>query len=62
LKFGGEKVPLGFYNYISHFIPEEDDNYSDNPVNDAIYLGLDEIKSVIKYLGLNLEKVVRYDY
>ena len=62
LKFEGEKIPLGFYNYISQYIPEEDDEYSSNPVEDAISYGLDEINSVIKYLGLNLEKVVRYNF
>jgi hypothetical protein len=62
LKFQGEKVPLGFYNYISQYIPEDDDDYSTDPVEDAILFGLDEINSVIKYLGLNLEKVNRNNY
>jgi hypothetical protein len=62
LKFEGEKIPLGFYNYISQYIPEEDDEYSSDPVEDAISYGLDEINAVIKYSGLNLEKVVRYNF
>jgi hypothetical protein len=62
LKFQGEKVPVGFYNYISNYIPEDDDDYSTDPVEDAILYGLDEINSVIKYLGLNLEKVNRNIY
>jgi hypothetical protein len=62
LKFEGEKVPLKFYNYISQYIPEDDDEYSTDPVEDAIHYGLDEIKSVMKYLGLNLEKVDRYGF
>ena len=62
LKFEGEKVPLKFYNYISQYIPEDDDEYSTDPVEDAIHYGLDEIKSVLKYFGLNLEKVDRYGF
>jgi hypothetical protein len=62
LKFEGEKVPLKFYNYISQYIPEDDDEYSTDPVEDAVLFGLDEINSVIKYLGLNLEKVNRNIY
>lgn len=62
LKFQGEKVPLSFYNYISNYIPEDDDDYSTDPVEEAILYGLDEINSVIKYLGLNFEKVNRNIY
>lgn len=62
LKFQGEKVPLSFYNYISNYIPEDDDDYSTDPVEEAILYGLDEINSVVKYLGLNLEKVNRNIY
>ena len=56
LKFKGQSVPVEFYEMISRYLPpeEEEDSYRGNPVEDAIILGMDYVKRVMKSLGLHL--------
>jgi hypothetical protein len=61
LKFKGEKVPVGFYEMISRYLPpeEEEDSYRGDPVETAIMDGLrkGDLLNKIKYLGLYLETI-----
>jgi hypothetical protein len=56
LKFKGQSVPVEFYDMISRYLPpeEEEDSYRGNPVENAIILGMDYVKRVMKSLGLHL--------
>lgn len=56
LKFKGQSVPVEFYEMISRYLPpeEEEDSYRGNPVENAIILGMDYVKRVMKSLGLHL--------
>jgi hypothetical protein len=59
LNFKGEKVPVGFYDMISRYLPEEDeeDSYRGDPVESAVMSGLDDLDETLKYLSLYLAKV-----
>ena len=59
LNFKGEKVPVGFYDMISRYLPEEDeeDSYRGDPVESAVMSGLDDLDKTLKYLSLYLAKV-----
>jgi len=59
LKYGGKDVPVGFYNDISRYLPpeEEEDSYRGDPVETAISIGMKEVRSMCKYLGLNLSEI-----
>ena len=56
LKFKGQSVPVEFYEMISRYLPpeEEEDSYRGDPVENAIILGMDYVKRVMKSLGLHL--------
>ena len=56
LNFKGEKVPVGFYDMISRYLPEEDeeDSYRGDPVESAVMSGLDDLDKTLKYLSLYL--------
>jgi len=59
LKYKGENVPVGFYEYISRYMPteEEEDSYRGDPVDVAIAIGNEHINRVLKSLGLYIEKL-----
>ena len=59
LNFKGEKVPVGFYDMISRYLPEEDeeDSYRGDPIESAVMSGLDDLDETLKYLSLYLAKV-----
>lgn len=59
LNLKGEKVPVGFYDMISRYLPEEDeeDSYRGDPVESAVMSGLDDLDETLKYLSLYLAKV-----
>ena len=64
LNFKGEKVPVGFYDMISRYLPEEDeeDSYRGDPVESAVMSGLDDLNKTLKYLSLFLDKVTINPY
>lgn len=59
LNFKGEKVPVGFYDMISRYLPTEDeeDSYRGDPVESAVMSGLDDLDKTLRYLSLFLDKV-----
>ena len=59
LKFKGQSVPVEFYEMISRYLPpeEEEDSYRGDPVENAIILGMDYVKRVMKSLGLHLMSI-----
>jgi hypothetical protein len=59
LKFKGEKVPVGFYNMISRYLPPEDEeeSYRGDPVESAVMSGLDKLQETLKYMNLNLVEI-----
>lgn len=64
LNFKGEKVPVGFYDMISRYLPTEDeeDSYRGDPVESAVMSGLDDLNKTLKYLSLFLEKILINPY
>lgn len=64
LNFKGEKVPVGFYDMISRYLPAEDeeDSYRGDPVESAVMSGLDDLNKTLKYLSLFLDKVTINPY
>lgn len=64
LNFKGEKVPVGFYDMISRYLPAEDeeDSYRGDPVESAVMSGLDDLNKTLKYLSLFLGKVTINPY
>jgi hypothetical protein len=59
LNYKGQKVPLGFYDMISRYLPpeEEEDSYRGDPVESAVLTGLDGLNDVLKYTGLRLRTI-----
>lgn len=59
LKFKGEKVPVGFYNLISRYLPAEDEeeSYRGDPVEYAVSSSLDKLEDVLKYMNLYLSDI-----
>lgn len=59
LKFNGEKVPVGFYNLISRYLPAEDEeeSYRGDPVEYAVSSSLDKLEDVLKYMNLYLSDI-----
>lgn len=59
LKFNGEKVPVGFYNLISRYLPAEDEeeSYRGDPVEYAVSSSLDKLEDVLKYTNLYLSDI-----
>ena len=59
LFYKGEKVPIKFYALISRYLPpeEEEDSYRGDPVETAVNIGMEELHSTLKYMGLYLSKV-----
>ena len=59
LFFKGQSVPVGFYLLINRYLPEEDelDSYRGNPVESAIYDGLKDMGSTLRYLSLSLGSI-----
>lgn len=60
LNFNGQKVPIGFYNMISRYIPpeEEESSYRGDPVEMAVLSSMNEVEDVCKYLNLKFTKLV----
>ena len=60
LNFNGQKVPIGFYNMISRYIPpeEEESSYRGDPVETAVLSSMSEVEDVCKYLSLKFAKLV----
>lgn len=59
LNYKGQKVPVGFYDMISRYLPpeEEEDSYRGDPVETAVLTGLDGLNDVLKYTGLRLRTI-----
>jgi len=59
LKFKGQSIPVEFYEMISRYLPpeEEEDSYRGDPIENAIILGMDYVKRVMKSLGLHLMSI-----
>jgi hypothetical protein len=59
LNYKGQKVPIGFYDMISRYLPPEDeeDSYRGDPVESAVLTGLDGLNDVLKYTGLRLRTI-----